>query len=362
MNVLSEISGPTIDNSVSGRWIFERIEDWAAREPSRCAFVLDHTDGVQQYSYADVLHNTNRIAAGLQSNGVCRGDRVGILMENVPHWVFALLGIVRMGGIAVPLAPALPDAAVKRVSDHAGCKLIFSDAQNAEKAVNIGIQVVVYGALEGKGLSVLPWDDFLNRPGSASQSAHLSDADDTALIIYTSGTTGDPKGVELTLSSLGHEIRGVVESMDISSEHRILSVLPFSHVLPLVANGLGPLCIGSAVVFLSSISPQRIVESFHKHRITFFVCVPQFFYVLHKRIFSQVGAQPLPVRMIFKAMFRLAGSFSNPMHRRRLFGKIHRTIGPNLVLLASGGSRFEPKIAEDLNRLGYRMLQAYGLT
>ena len=138
--------------------------------------------------------------------------------------------------------------------------------------------------------------------------------------------------------------------------------LPFSHVLPLVANGLGPLCIGAAVVFLSSISPQRIVESFHKHRITFFVCVPQFFYVLHKRIFSQVEAQPFLLRKVFGLLIEIAGWLPKPEHRRKLFGRIHQTIGPDLSILASGGSRFDPAVAKDLDRLGYTMLQAYGLT
>ena len=59
--------------------------------------------------------------------------------------------------------------------------------------------------------------------------------------MYTSGTTGDPKGVQLTMRNLVHEIHSVVEPLDLSPDHRILSILPFSHVLPLMANGLGPL-------------------------------------------------------------------------------------------------------------------------
>src|SRR5579862_5744019 len=147
-----------------------------------------------------------------------------------------------------------------------------------------------------------------------------------------------------------------------SPDHRILSVLPFSHVLPLVANGIGPLCAGAAVVFLSSISPQRIIDAFHRHRITFFVCVPQFFYILHKRIFSQAASQPLPVRLLFSSMRGIARRTKRPALRRKLFSKVHKAIGPDLWLLASGGSRFEPRIAQDLSELGYTVLQAYGLT
>lgn len=362
MNFLTETSGPPADEKVTGSWIFDRIEDWARREPQREAFVLDHADRADVYTYGDVVRNSTRIAAALKKRGISPGDRVGILMENVPQWVFALLGIVRAGAVAVPLASALPESSLKRVAAHAGCKLLFADSPSFEKASALGYPFVAHGsATEAVPAGGVTWESFLNSAAADVDFPPPGDQD-TALIIYTSGTTGDPKGVELTAKGLGDEILGVVESMEISSSHRILSVLPFSHVLPLVANGLGPLCIGAAVVFLSSISPQRIVEAFHKHQITFFVCVPQFFYVLHKRIFAQVENQPLPVRAVFRLLYKIAGALPKPAHRRKLFSKIHRTIGPELDLLASGGSRFDPKVAEDLNRLGYRMLQAYGLT
>lgn len=350
MPVPTQSSGPPVDPSVTSRWVFDRIEEWARIGPTRSAFVLDHADRVEDYTYADVIRLMEGVAAGLESRGIGRGDRVGILMENVPHWVFALLGILRVGAVVVPLAPALPEESVKRLIAHSGCTLVFTDEQNAQKAHAACSSVVV-----------LPSASFFAEAGRPPEFQTPGDRD-TALIIYTSGTTGDPKGVELTLLNLAHEIRGVAECMELGERHRILSVLPFSHVLPLVANGLGPLCIGSAVVFLSSISPQRIVEAFHKHHITFFVCVPQFFYVLHKRVFSQVDAQPFPVRKLFRLLYRIAGWLPNHRYRRKLFGKVHKTIGPNLTVLASGGSRFDPVVAADLDRLGYQMLQAYGLT
>ena len=350
MSALTEISGQPADASVTGRWIFDRINDWVKQGPQRTAFVLDHADRLEEYTYTDVVRFTERIAAALEARGIRRGDRVGILMENVPHWVFALLGILRIGGVAVPLAPALSETALQRLCTHSECRLVFTDAQNVDKARSIKVDV-----------TLLPSAEFVENSLPLSPFQPPSD-NETALIIYTSGTTGDPKGVELTLFSLAHEIRGVAESFDLTQHHRILSVLPFSHVLPLVANGLGPLCIGAAVVFLSSISPQRIVESFHKHRITFFVCVPQFFYILHKRIFSQVEAQPFFLRKIFGLLMKVAARLSRPEHRRKLFGRIHRTVGPELSILASGGSRFDPAVARDLDLLGYSMLQAYGLT
>ena len=139
MSALTEISGPPLDTTVAGRWIFDRVEDWAKRDPNRAAFILDKTDQVEEYTYADVCRFTDRIAAALDARGIRRGDRVGILMENVPHWVFALLGILRIGGVVVPLAPALPESSIQRLSRHAGCRLIFADGHTksySAKALN----------------------------------------------------------------------------------------------------------------------------------------------------------------------------------------------------------------------------------
>ena len=362
MSALAETAGPPFTETGSERWIFDRLEEWRRTEPNRTAFIVDHSDRTEEYSVADVLQYTHRVAAGLEKIGIREGDRVGILMENIPQWVFVLLGILRIRAIAVPLATALPESALRRIIEHSGCRMIFADAPNIAKAFDAtasgkGMPVVVYGGHDNRAMD---WNGFLQE--SAPVRGRSGGPDDTAILIYTSGTTGDPKAVELTTHNLACEIWGVIEPFELSPGHRILSVLPFSHVLPLIANALGPLWVGAAVVFLSSISPQRIIEAFHKHRISLFICVPQFFYVLHKRIFSEVDKQPFLARWVFRRMFRFAERISNTKYRRLMFGRIHKAIGPDLSILASGGSRFDPQIAHDLHVLGYTVLQAYGLT
>jgi long-chain acyl-CoA synthetase len=354
MSFLTEVSGPPATDTPPPQWVFEQIAAWARRAPDRPALVLDHQDRSEEYKYSEVLDRASAVMSELAARGIQRGDRIGILMENTPQWVFVLLGAMQAGAISVPLATTLPEQSLELIAQHAGCKLIFADETNREKASSVGRKIQ---------------SDVLT-PSARAQSGDRSarppevrfDGSSTAILIYTSGTTGNPKGVELTFDNLNHEIRGAVEALHLTPDHRILSVLPFSHVLPLIANGLGPLCIGATVVFLSSISPQRIIDAFHRHRITFFICVPQFFYIVHRRIFSQVAAQPWPARRLFALMKRLASRVNNPAVRRRLFGRVHQAIGPDLQLLASGGSRFDPEIAQDLNDLGYTILQAYGLT
>src|ERR1043165_3258740 len=97
MHFLTEISGPPLGDPLPGSWIFDRIEQWANRFPDRFAFALDDQNTVTEFRYIDVLDESNAIAAGLVAKGVQVGDRVGILMENTPQWVFVLLGAMRMG-------------------------------------------------------------------------------------------------------------------------------------------------------------------------------------------------------------------------------------------------------------------------
>jgi len=350
VTVLAEISGPQTKDALPPAWIFDQIEHWARRSPERAAFVLDHQNNVEEYGYEAVLERANSVAVTLLEKGIRAGDHIGVLMENVPQWVFVLLGAMRIGAVTVPLATALPENSIQLIAEHAGCKVIFADDANWEKAS------LVAGNLKCALLAPSP------AGGGPLGEVFKGAPSDTAILIYTSGTTGNPKGVELTFDNLNHEIQGAVEALQLGPDHRILSVLPFSHVLPLIANGIGPLCIDAKVAFLYSVSPQRIVEAFHRHRITLFVCVPQFFYVLHKRIFSQAEAQPFPTRVLFRAMKAIARRIKGPTVRRKMFAKVHQAIGPDLYMLASGGSRFDAEIARDFADLGYTVLQAYGLT
>ncbi len=360
MTTRIEISGEPV-HSISDAWFLERLDEWADKDPTRFAFAVDHSDRLEEYSYEDVSQHSRRVAASLAAKGIGAGDRVGILMENCPHWVFALLGILRVGGVGVPLSTLLPAPSVRRLVDHAECRLVFADESNLD---------TILEALKGSPIPVVAtatdpavqnWESFLEKGEGTEWTPALS-PDGTAVLMYTSGTTGDPKGVRISTKGISQDIYGIVELLELSPDHRILSVLPFSHVLPLVANGLGALAAGCGVVFLTAISPQRIVDAFKRYRISFFVCVPQFFYAVHKKIFGQVAELGWVQRKLFKLLLGLSRRVNNPRLSRRLFSKIHQSVGPDLDLLVTGGSRFEPAVAEDFQALGYTMVQAYGLT
>src|SRR5437867_1617488 len=191
MGFLTEVSGPLLEDTLPADWIFEQVEKWAARSPDRLAFAVDHQDKVEEYRYGEVLHHAGRIAGELAAHGVKARYRIGILMENVPQWVFVLLGAMKMGAVTVPLATMLPESSLQLIGEHAGFRAIFSDTANWDKAVRVA---------ELLGCPVLPGTEIRNSKFEIRNFPPPC-GDDTAILIYTSGTTGDPKGVELTFDN-----------------------------------------------------------------------------------------------------------------------------------------------------------------
>ena len=266
MNMRTEVSGSPA-RQVSDLWFLEQFDRWVESEPDRFALGVDHPDRAEEYTYRDVSENSVKVARALAGSGVKPGDRVGILMDNSPHWVFAILGILRLGAVGVPLSTLLPADSVRRLIAHAECRQVFTDSSNVE----IGLEALAsLDRHEVRLIANAPatdgavsWDEFL-ASGEGQEWSPAASPDGTAVLVYTSGTTGDPKGVMISTRGLSHDIDGIVRLTELDSNQRILSVLPFSHVLPLVANGLGPLAIGCSVVFLPTITPQGIIEAFKR--------------------------------------------------------------------------------------------------
>jgi long-chain acyl-CoA synthetase len=149
------------------------------------------------------------------------------------------------------------------------------------------------------------------------------------------------------------------------SEHDcVLGVLPLFHALAQMANLLLPFSVGARVVFLESVNTSELLRGLAERGVTIFVCVPQFFYLIHQRVMQEVTKASPPKRLIFRGMLaangalRRVGLNAGPL----LFSRVHRVLGGSMRILVTGGSRFDPAIGADLFRLGFNILQAYGLT
>jgi len=188
--------------------------------------------------------------------------------------------------------------------------------------------------------------------------------DDLAALLYTSGTTADPKGVMLTHANLVGEENSVFGLLTIGPSDALLGILPMFHVLAQMANLFLPLFRGSRVVYLETLNTTELLRALQQRNITAFCVVPQFFYLIHEKIFKEInkrgrfGVSVVRMLMALNRGLRRLGINAGKI----LFGKIHATFGKHMRYLITGGSRFDPAIQRDFYSFGIDVMNAYGLT
>ena len=341
----------------------EQFAATAARFPDRPAVEVQRRDRVEAFTYAQLDRLAAQVAAWLAERGVARGDRVAILGENDAHWEAAYLGIVRLGAIAVPLDTNYKAKQIATLLRDCGARVMFTAprflaavAEGAELSGNPVEVALLQGAAAG-------WQQITAAPPGALPSCPAA-PEDPAVILYSSGTTGDPKGVVLTHANLLAEIEAAFQVVHIDERDAILGVLPLFHALAQMANIMLPFARGAKVVFLESLNTAELLRALQERDITAFVCVPQFFYLIHQRVMQQVAAAGWLKRKVFRALLRMNGLLRGAGLNlgRQFFGRVHAVLGPRMRYLVTGGSRFDPAIGRDLYRMGFQILQAYGLT
>src|ERR1700722_1021682 len=178
------------------------------------------------------------------------------------------------------------------------------------------------------------------RAGPENFAPVSANTDDLASLLYTSGTTADPKGVMLTHGNYLGEVEAVLNWVDLGPSDALLGVLPLFHVLAMMANLLLPLVKGSRVVYLETLNTTELLRALRERDITAFAVVPQFFYLIHERIFHEVEKRGALTQRLFKILLAL----NRGLRRigvnagKILFGKIHETLGPKMRYLVTGGS------------------------
>ena len=335
---------------------YDQIARAASRFPDRAAVEMAGDDQ-PRLTYADLAALTARMATWLTTAaGVGRGDRVAILAANDARWVAAYLGILRAGAVAVPLDTAYTARQVQTVLTDCQARVILTSERLEPAAVDAisGTHPVRCARLD------MALDGYAADPSVAP----MQDGD-AAAILYTSGTTADPKGVVLTHGNLEAERASAFAVVRVTEEDAVLGVLPLFHALAQMANLLLPLAAGARVVFLPTVNSATLLGALQTHGITIFACVPQFFYLIHQRVMSEVAARGSLARRIVGLLVGTIGWLRDHTGLNpgpRIFARVHLAFGPRMRMLITGGSRFDPVIARDLYGMGLTLLNGYGLT
>jgi long-chain acyl-CoA synthetase len=344
---------------------YDRFRECAERWPGSVALEIQRRDRMESFTYAETLQMAESIGRWLVENKFPQGTRIAILADNHPRWVAAYLGIIAAGCTTVPLDTALHLDQVTKLLKDSGSSLIFCDTKHLpivrDVLKEIQIEIVLTDAAAENAVIDL---DSIFAAGRGSFTPVPVGTDDLACLIYTSGTTADPKGVMLTHANILGEVEAVFAWVDIGPEDALLGVLPLFHVLSQMANLLLPLVKGSRVVYLETLNTTELLRALQERHITVFAVVPQFFYLIHEKIFKEIAKRGKLTRTAFKLMMsvtRMARRFGWNTGKL-FFDKIHKTFGGKMRYLVTGGSRFDPQIGYDFQALGIDILQAYGLT
>ncbi len=324
------------------------------------------------YTFAEMLSKIRSVAYRLKTENISPGDRVVLIGENHPLWAIAYLGTLYHGAVCVPLDPHGEIETIINFIENSDAKVAFLSPDQIERFAEIEKRL-------GKKIPVAVWtmeeslagfqrfEDWSSTefPESFANEIPTPEGDDVALLIYTSGTTGTPKGVPLTHGNIVGELSGVNDVLKLSDKERILSLLPLFHVYLQIVNLWVSTTFGPQVGYLKELTPSELSESMKTFKPTILTTVPRLWYIFHKKIFDAVAAKPKPVQLLFRTMLKINGVARDVFKVNlgsKLFGAVHESFGGNLRIAISAGSRFDDEVAQDFHRLGFTIIQGYGLT
>jgi long-chain acyl-CoA synthetase len=350
----------------------QKLIEAAGARPDKVAMVMLGPNGAETTTFGEMLAQTRSLAYRLGREGVEFGDRVALIGENHPRWATAYLGVIYRGAVATPLDPEASVESLANFIDNSGSKLAFVSPAALKKfrAVcdRLGRRIPVVALRhiqEHNGISNYEEWARTPRPPEFDAAPPPAKPEDIAVLIYTSGTSAAPKGVPLTHSNIYAEGAGIQEAMRVSEREVVLGLLPLFHVYSQAVNLWLAMTMGARIVYIPALNSAEIERGLREGEVTTLLGVPRLWYLFHKKVFDAVRARATPVRWLLSAMMRVNGWMRDAfgINAGRLFFKrIHQAFGGRLRLAVSGGSSFDPEVAMAFHRLGFTILQGYGLT
>lgn len=349
----------------------QRLIDACDARPSMIAMRVVGDD-TEVYTFGEMLQQIRGVAYKLKENHVECGDRVALIGENHPCWALAYLGTIYSGAVIVPLDPHGEIETITNFLENSEAKLAFLSPDVTDKFHQIQERLGrhVPAVVWRNGHSANGFQRFedwqkTDFPGSFAKERPAAQPGDTALMIYTSGTTGMPKGVPLTHGNIVAELDGINRVLKLDDKESILSLLPLFHAYLQIANLWVASTYGVQVGYLKELTPEELSRAMKEFKPTILTTVPRLWYLFHKKIFDGVKAQSKTVQRLFGAMLATNGFLRDTIGvnlGRKFFAKVHDGFGGRLRLAISAGSRFDSDVAIDFHKLGFTILQGYGLT
>ncbi len=298
--------------------------------------------GASHLSYAETAASATGFAARLRAAGINPGDKVVFWGENRPEWVAALWGCLLQGVVAVPVDFRSSSAIVERVASIVKARaLLLGEGMKAPENLPCPVWPMRV-AVEDKQTPI---------------AFETPSPDQLAEVLFTSGATGEPKGVTITHRNIMANLKPINEGIQKYRKYmgpfkpiRFLNLLPLSHMFGQSMAALIPPMLGGDVFFTSGYGPRDIVRLIRKRRISVLVCVPQMLEMLRYEIQQTVpeSKNERESRKWYRCWWQ--------------YRRVHRQFGWKFWSFVVGAAPLDPELEEFWRKLGYVVIQGYGLT
>ncbi|HUO77208.1 MAG TPA: AMP-binding protein [Thermodesulfovibrionales bacterium] len=325
----------------------------AGRYPDNTAFNY-FAQSWRTITYGEFLGKTRGIASHLIQEGVRKGDRIAIILENRHEWCASYLGVLIAGGIAVPMDAQLGSNEVKNLLNDSGAALVVH-SDRTETNVKSQIRGINVDSTEFQEICRTPF---------RGHYPNLTE-EDLASIVYTSGTTGTPKGVMLTHKNFCSDSEALISAGIVTHEDNVLSILPLHHTYAFMCTFLVPLFLGATITYPLGMKGPELISTMKERGVTVLVAVPQLLELIRNGIMKKFREMPSPVSLPLLLLLRISGGLrkSTDLNMGRvIFASAQRAFGERFRFFASGGARLDPMVKDDLEALGFTALEGYGLT
>ena len=324
---------------------------------NECAYRQHRGYRSESFTYGEVLEIALGLAGELGTRGICKGDRVMLWGENSAEWVAAFFGCALRGAIVVPMDDGSAVDFATRVYQKVSAKLLITSRRHSLECAGAESTIASL-SLEGLAQNV-------DRRAATPSNIALA-PNDVLQIVFTSGTTAEPKGVVIThgnvlanIAPLEREMRAYLTYERLVHPVRFLNLLPLSHVFGQFLGMFLPPLLGGTVIFQEELKPSEVLNTIRRERVSVLVSVPRVLQSLKQKIERDV--EDSGETESFRRRFR-SSQGQHFLRRWWTFRVIHRRFGWKFWAFISGGAALDSETEEFWGRLGYAVIQGYGLT
>ena len=315
----------------------------------------------QENEYKEITHSeVRKMVDGLGTKLIDMGlkdKRIAVIGENRYEWEIAYLSIVCGTGTVVPLDKSLPENELESLIERSKAEAIICSQKYVE------IKYIISMDLENDNDGIISQKRLISegiqlvKSGDTSFTNAKIDNEKMSIMLFTSGTTSISKAVALSHKNICSNLMDISSILDVNSSDVFLSFLPLHHVFECTVGFLFSLYVGAETVFCDGI--RHIPENLAEYKVSVMASVPAIYERLFKIIKKHLEKQG-KVEQILKDEEKYKDSSMEK--KKEVFKEIHDLLGGNIKLFISGAASLEPSIEEKFRRLGFNMVQGYGLT